>query len=92
TFDSETTPVETVTVRVTDSGGNTRDLTTTINVVNVNEAPTNTGVIGSTNLVSNGSFETDTTGWTLSGSTFRSNSQGSTAWTFAFGLTSGNGA
>ncbi len=69
TFDYETTPVETVTVRVTDAGGLTRDLTTTVNVVNVNEAPTNTGVIGSTNLISNGSFETGVTGWTTSGST-----------------------
>ncbi len=67
TFDFETTPVETVTVRVTDGAGNARDLTTTINVVNVNEAPTNTGVIASTNLISNGSFESGLTAWTTSG-------------------------
>jgi hypothetical protein len=67
-------------------------LTTTINVVNVNEAPTNTGVIGSTNLVSNGSFETDTTGWSISGVTDRLNTQGSTAGSFAFAMTAGSGA
>ncbi|MFO1001923.1 MAG: cadherin domain-containing protein [Planctomycetaceae bacterium] len=92
TFDFETTPVETVTIRVTDSANNTRDLITAINVVNVNEAPTNTGVVGSTNLISNGSFESNTTGWTLSGSTIRSNTQGATAGSYGLGLTSGNGA
>ncbi len=87
TFDYETTPVETVTVRVTDSGGNTRDLTTTINVVNVNEAPTNTGVIGSTNLISNGSFESNTNGWTLTGAgTASITGEGATAGTVGLGF------
>jgi VCBS repeat-containing protein len=102
TFDFESTPVETVTVRVTDSGGNTRDLTTTINVVNVNEAPGDTGVVGSTNLVTNGSFETggvgdgQVSGWTLSGGggTFGNSgraSSGSQFFAFNSNTTSNNG-
>ncbi len=78
-------------MRVTDSGGLTRDLTTTVNVVNVNEAPTNTGVIGSTNLVSNSSFETNTTGWTLTGAgTTRLSGQGATAGSFGLGFSAGD--
>ncbi len=93
TFDYETTPTETVTVRVTDSGGNARDLTTTINVVNVNEAPTNTGVIGSTNLISNGSFEGNTSGWTLTGAgTGELTGEGSTAGSYGLGFSVGNNA
>ncbi len=88
----EAAPQHTLTVRVTDSANNTRDQLVTINVVNVNEAPTNTGVIDSTNLVSNGSFETNTNGWTLTASAVRSNTQGATTGSFALAITAGNGA
>ncbi len=63
----EAAPQHTLTVRVTDSANNTRDQLVTINVVNVNEAPIDTGVIGATNLVSNGSFESGLAGWTKTG-------------------------
>jgi VCBS repeat-containing protein len=72
----ETAPQHTLTVRVTDSANNTRDQLVTINVVNVNEAPTVLNVARDV-TVSNPSFESQTlssgsfahsvTGWTSSG-------------------------
>ncbi len=83
----------TLTVRVTDSANNTRDQLVTISVVNVNEAPIETGVIGSTNLVSNGSFETNTNGWTLTGAgTQQATTVGSTAGSGALAFSFGNTA
>ncbi len=90
TFDYESTPTESLTVRVTDSGGLTRDLTVTINVVNVNEAPIQTGVIGNTNLVSNSSFETDTSGWNLTGNALRITGEGATVGSYSLVFSAGN--
>ncbi len=50
-------------------------------------------MIGSTNLVSNGSFETNTTGWTLTGAgTTRLTGEGATAGSFGLGFSTGDAA
>ena len=83
TFDYESLQQHTLTIRVTDSGNNTRDQAVAINVINVNEAATNSGLIGSTNLVSNGSFESGSTSWTFTGAATTTTSQGVTDGTQA---------
>ncbi|MFN9416198.1 MAG: BspA family leucine-rich repeat surface protein, partial [Pirellula sp.] len=101
TFDFETTPVETVTVRVTDGGGSTRDLTTTISVVNVNEAPNSASLIRDV-TIANSSFESQTlspgafnytiTGWTGSGNlggTGQSGVQGASSTNYVGNTVSG---
>jgi uncharacterized delta-60 repeat protein len=90
-FDYETARQHLLTVRVTDSNGNTRDQMVAVDVVNANEAPTNTGVVGANNLISNGSFETDTTGWSLAGAgTSRISGQGATDGSFSIGFSGSN--
>ncbi len=80
-----------LTLRVVDSGGNTRDEAVTIGVVNSNEAPLSTGIVGSTNLITNGSFESGITGWTISGAgTNACAGQGATHGTKSLAFNSGN--
>ncbi len=75
-LDLETAPQHTLTVRVTDSANNTRDQLVTINVVNVNEAPTVLNAARDVTVanpsfesqtLSAGSFNYSVTGWTSSG-------------------------
>ncbi len=66
-LDFETETSHNVVVRATDQGGLTFDRTLTIGVTNVNEAPTAISVGGGANLLTNGSFESNLTGWTSSG-------------------------
>jgi hypothetical protein len=88
TLDHESASQHTLTIRVTDSANHTFDQVITVNVVNVNEAPSNTGTISGANLITNGSFESGFTpnhSWGYQGSTV-------TGWTLdagnAFNVTS----
>ncbi len=65
----------------------------TISLTNVNETPSNIGVVSGTNLVTNSSFETNTSGWTLTGTgTARTGGQGASAGSFALGFNTSNSA
>jgi hypothetical protein len=90
-LDRETAVSHSIVVRVTDLGGAFVDRTYSVDVKDVNEAPTNAGVVGTTNLVSNSSIETDTTGWTISGNVARSSTAASTG-SYGFGFSGGNSA
>jgi len=57
-FDYETTTSQSITVRVTDSGGNTFDKSFTIYIINVNEAPTATNMVASVGPNSQNTFNT----------------------------------
>ncbi|MFM7469489.1 MAG: beta strand repeat-containing protein, partial [Vampirovibrionales bacterium] len=56
-LDFESATTHNITVRVTDAGGLTRDLTQNITVTNVNDAPNLLGVVTGDNLLINPSFE-----------------------------------
>ncbi len=71
-LDFESSASHTIVVQATDQGSQSFSKTLTINVTNVNEAPIALTNIGTTNLITNGSFETGAfqgtpTGWTASG-------------------------
>jgi VCBS repeat-containing protein len=66
-LDFETSRSHTVVVQATDQGSQSFSKTLTINVTNVNEAPTALTNIGTTNLISNGSFESGSQGGTPTG-------------------------
>ncbi|MFM7468283.1 MAG: cadherin domain-containing protein, partial [Vampirovibrionales bacterium] len=95
-LDFESATTHNITVRVTDAGGLTRDLTQAITVTNVNEAPNGlfTFTTGA-DLITNGSFESYGTGWTTSGNVGFSGSQGtfqgSLAALFSGGDSANNG-
>ncbi len=56
-----------ITVQVMDAAGSTASQVLTVTVTNVNEAPTAIATGGGNNLLTNGSFESNLSGWTSSG-------------------------
>jgi choice-of-anchor C domain-containing protein len=90
-LDRETAATHSITVRVSDASNSFVDRVYSVEVKDVNESPTNTGVVGTTNLISNSSIETNATGWTTSGNALRldaiglgvNTSDGSFGWNFS---------
>ncbi|MBU6240137.1 MAG: cadherin domain-containing protein, partial [Planctomycetes bacterium] len=87
----EANPSHNITVRITDNSGAFTDRTYSLQVKDINESPTQIGTVSGTNLVSNNSFETNTTGWTLSGNVARASGISSDG-TFALGFNNSNSA
>ncbi len=60
--------------------------------MNVNEAPTNTGLSATNNLLSNGSFESGSSSWTFTGAATTTTSQGVTEGTTSLVFSTANTA